>query len=297
MRTSVDACPELEVIAAYLDGRLSERERAQVAAHVAGCETCYFVFTEAAQVRASNAPRQAVQHPTAGPTGSRWHWSPKIVWPSTAALAAAAALVLVATGVIPTRPAGSQELHALVAAVGSDRMFEPRLTGGFTYGPVRGAVRGSERSSETISPDVRIVAAQIEKQLSGKRSIQALRALAVAHLMTGNVARAVPVLEEAASQPGASADVLSDLCAAYLVRAERDGQPQDVARALTMADRAIALNPSLAEARFNRAYALERLSLRDAAKRAWAEYMQLDVQSGWAVEARLHFQQLSRERF
>jgi anti-sigma factor RsiW len=56
-KSSVDACPDLETLAGYLDGRLTERERADIAAHVAGCETCYFVFTEAAQTRASDRAR------------------------------------------------------------------------------------------------------------------------------------------------------------------------------------------------------------------------------------------------
>lgn len=44
-----DTCPPLEDIAAFLDGRLSEGERARVVAHLTDCEACYAVFTDAAR--------------------------------------------------------------------------------------------------------------------------------------------------------------------------------------------------------------------------------------------------------
>lgn len=44
-----DTCPPLEDIAALLDGKLSEGERARVVAHLTDCESCYTVFTDAAR--------------------------------------------------------------------------------------------------------------------------------------------------------------------------------------------------------------------------------------------------------
>lgn len=44
-----ETCPPLEDIAAFLDGKLSERERARVVAHLADCESCYAVFAGAAR--------------------------------------------------------------------------------------------------------------------------------------------------------------------------------------------------------------------------------------------------------
>src|SRR5262249_29513308 len=54
------------------------------------------------------------------------------------------------------------------------------------------------------------------------------------------------------------------------------------------ADRAVKRDRRLAEAWFNRAYALERLSLVDQARQAWQDYLKIDNQSGWATEAREH---------
>ena len=43
-------CPDLETIAAYLDDRLAARDRGTVTEHLSSCESCYFVFSEAAEV-------------------------------------------------------------------------------------------------------------------------------------------------------------------------------------------------------------------------------------------------------
>jgi CHAT domain-containing protein/tetratricopeptide (TPR) repeat protein len=193
----------------------------------------------------------------------------------------AAALVVAVTG--PWR-SSSRDLQALVAAVGTDRTFEPRLTGGFAYGPVK-ATRGAAADA---APDVRMAAAQIDKDAVGHRTPDMLRTLGISHLITGDIERGIAALQEAADRPSPSAQVLSDLSAAYLVRASLDRQPQDFTKALEYADRAVKADPRLAEALFNRAYALERLSLADDARQAWQEYLKIDPHSGWADEANAH---------
>src|SRR5438034_264436 len=47
---------------------------------------------------------------------------------------------------------------------------------------------------------------------------------------------------------------------------------------------------------FNRALALERLHLVDAARKAWGDYLQRDSSSGWADEARQHLEALPKAR-
>jgi DNA-binding phage protein len=49
MNAVTDTCPPLEDLAAFLDGKLSEGERARVVAHLADCESCYAVFAGAAR--------------------------------------------------------------------------------------------------------------------------------------------------------------------------------------------------------------------------------------------------------
>ena len=292
-KSSVDACPDLETLAGYLDGRLTESERADIAAHVAGCETCYFVFTEAAQTRASDRARaetdaSASPEPVSAAT-PKWWMTPKVTWSSATGLAAAAALVVaIGTGFLRSGRGDSAELRALVVAVGTDRTIEARITGGFAYGPVRAPVRSGEQpTAASGSPDIRIAAARIEKEATAHRSPQTLHRLGIAYLVTGDIFRAVNVLEESAGE-STDARVLSDLAAAYLARARQTNDPQDLMKALSTVERALGADARLAEAWFNRAEALERMGLAAQALEAWQQYLQIDAKTAWASEARLH---------
>jgi tetratricopeptide (TPR) repeat protein len=291
MKPAIGDCPDLESIAAYVDGRLSGRARARMMQHLASCEDCYFVFSEAAQTRPHPSTRVSF-----GLRWRTWFGRPKAMWPASvgAALATAASVWLLVHYDVPGRWQSSQpsELQALVAAVGSERMIEPRLTGGFAFGPLRGPVRAGTPLVETVSPDVRIAAARIEKEALAHRTPRTLKTLGIAYLVMGDIDRAMPVLEDAADQAGPDAQILSDLSAAYLARAARGNQPQDLAEALAAADRAVNADATLAEASFNRALALERLSHRDRARQAWLDYLKLDDRSQWAGEARVHLRAL-----
>jgi hypothetical protein len=183
MKVNGGECPSLETIGAFVDGRLKEREREVIADHVASCETCYFVFSEAARTRVSAAP--AVSNvPTLVPRQS-WRW--------VAGLAAAAVVVLAVNVYRPFGPGADQRaLEELVAAVGTARTFEARLTGGFAYAPVRGPVRGASDTA-SLPPDVRIEIAEIEKAFASQPIA------ATAALIGGDVSQAVSILEAAAA--------------------------------------------------------------------------------------------------
>jgi tetratricopeptide (TPR) repeat protein len=289
MTQHADDCPDPETIGAYLEGRLSGPERARITEHLSTCDACYFAFTEAAQTH----PAEAGEKP------SWWHaWlvRPNIVWSSAAALATAAALVIaIGTGGFGLwRSTQPPELRALVAAVGTDRTVEARLSGGFAYGPLRAPVRAGEASGTPVSPDVRIAAAQIEKVANASRTPRNLAALGVALLVTGRPADAVNALENATRDAPDDGRLWSDLSAAYLSRAKRGGSADDLVKAVDAADLATRLAPSMNEGWFNRALAIEQIGgLRDEAKKAWQLYLDLDPDSEWGAEARRHLTTLS----
>jgi tetratricopeptide (TPR) repeat protein len=286
IKRDVNGCPELEVIAAFLDRRLDDTDRAEVAGHLSSCESCYFAFSEAAQIK-----------PVLAKVASRpsWWTNNRILWSSAAAgLAAAATVVLAITGALPLGRSSAPELTTLVAAVGTDRTIEPRLTGGFAHGPLRGALRSSETTGMNLSPDVRIAAAEIEKTTGGRQSAGAKQARGIASLIVGDIDRAVATLEEAAAQSPSNARILNDLAAAYLVRGQRSGQSEDLSKALASVNRALNADRSLQEAWFNRAYALERLSMTKEARDAWQAYLAIDDRSGWADEARVHLRAVAQ---
>ena len=124
----------------------------------------------------------------------------------------------------------------LVTAVGTARTFEPRLTGGFAYAPVRGPVRGANDAAN-LSPDVRIAIAEIEKQHAAK-PVAATAAIVSRRRRTARSASSKPSRGCARTTRRSSAT----LSAAYLARAERTNSDEDASRALAAANRALEID-------------------------------------------------------
>lgn len=91
------------------------------------------------------------------------------------------------------------------------------------------------------------------------------------------------------------AEVLTQLAAAYYIRAQRKDQPADFVRALDAADAAVALAPSSAPARFNRALTEEALGFTADAIASW-DILRRGAPDGWTTEAAEHWQRLTTTR-
>jgi len=276
MKVNGGTCPSLETIGAFVDGRLMERERETIADHLASCEACYFVFSEAARTRV-----------TAQAKGEVVQFTPRrMTWKVAMSGLAAAAVIVLAVNLWGPRGNGDQQaLDQLVAAVGTARTFDARLTGGFAYAPVR-AFRGSNDTAN-LSPDVRIAIAEIEKQHAAEPIA------ATAALVSGDPNRAISILEAASKANPNDAKILSDLSAAYLTQASLTNSTENASRALAMANRALEIDRLMPEAMFNRALALQTIGQIDDARAAWQAYLTIDDRSGWADEARAHLRILS----
>ncbi len=119
-------------------------------------------------------------------------------------------------------------------------------------------------------------------------------ALAFLRLVSGHAARAIELGQQALAggpQPP-DAVLLTDLGAAYLALASAE-DPILYARALKVLNQALEARPRLLAARFDRALALEGLTLDRQARRAWQDYLAADARSGWAQEARAHLRTLA----
>jgi CHAT domain-containing protein len=118
----------------------------------------------------------------------------------------------------------------------------------------------------------------------------ALHATALIDLLWGGTSRtldrSIQALHTAARLSDAPAPLLADLAGAYLLRAERMQTPGDLDRALEAAEEAFELDSANTAALYNRALALERIGLAEAADDAWRAYLRADDDSGWADEAR-----------
>lgn len=185
------------------------------------------------------------------------------------------------------------ELAELVAAVRSDRPFEPRLSGGFAYGPYRSSTR-ADRPQE-LSPDVRIAIARLEKKAAASRSDADWAALGDAYLVAGDLDRGLEFLEAAVATAVPDPTFLSDLAAAYLLVAEKRDRADLAPRAVASAEQACRLDGHLAEAAFNRALALEAIHLPGQAQVAWRTFRSLDSGSDWSREALLHLSRIDEE--
>jgi hypothetical protein len=117
--------------------------------------------------------------------------------------------------------------------------------------------------------------------------------VAVVKLIVGKPREAVEYLERDVLLLPGSGRLLSDLSASYLEWARQSGKGYLIFKALACADRALdSPNPPV-EAGFNRALALERLSLVAAAGQAWRTYLEHDHTSAWAAEAKARVKALN----
>ena len=186
-------------------------------------------------------------------------------------------------------PLADPQLRALDDAQASSetRITEGRIAGLTRHRPFT-AIAPAPATTRPVPIPVRLAVARMERVGNASVQTEDRRLRAVAALALGDVQRAVSQLEDLTAEPLQDARVHSDLAAAYLARAQAHGESQDVAWAVAAAERAVRVAPRLPEALFNRALALERLHLPEAAARAWTEYLTVDATSPWSAEARGH---------
>ncbi len=281
-------CPGAETLAAYIDGRVTAAERTEIDAHLANCEDCYLMFSEAVLQQQSER--------TSGDR-SRYRWIPRMA----AGLAAAAGIFWAVESLKPSpenRPpttAVIAALNELDAAAGAYRKFEPRLTVTFTHREMEPTLRSAESPGRTASAQgdaaqkqLREAARKVEiaAKLSGAGA-EGHQALAGMYFALGQAQPAAAVLEPDAQS--SDAGLLSDLAATYLAR-RADG---DVQRALNLLEHAVVLDPNRAEAWFNLGLAAGAARQTRRAEEAWQRYLLLDSSSEWATEARWHLQKLA----
>ena len=209
-----------------------------------------------------------------------------------------AAIIASAIFVFRVRHAESSPNRRLAAAVGAHRVTRARLTGGFAYAPCDTVTPNDSLISgllcERTNPSqwrernelVKVANETRRSTVSSANNASHRHAVGLWHVVWGNTDTAIEELRAATDVEPKNARLQSDLAAALLARAEWRQDPQSILAAHTAADSAVALDPALPEARFNRAVALEWLHLRTAAIAAWSSYLEVDDRSPWADEAR-----------
>ncbi len=292
-----DACPDPEQLAAFIDGTLTPVERTQVETHLLSCADCRDVVGASVEVLSTIEPKAApapapvsVPAPVRIPAEvvpmpqgrrSRAGW-----WVGAAAALAAAAAILFAVRVQQPSSYYVPEMAELVAVRTDTRPTEARLAGGFAYAPPPPITRGAP---EARNLELTATAEKVRNAIGDRRGAEADAARGVSSLIADDIDGAIQSLERATEANSATARMFSDLAAAYLQR----GRPEDLARALSSAERALAADGALREASFNRALALERLARNAEALQAWRDYVARETDSQWAAEASRHVSRLS----
>lgn len=294
------ACPDPTMLSAYLDGKLDAAERNRVEEHISRCEDCYFVVKETALVWRQEEGSGVAEDPApVSPGASRSERGRQSTFLRGFLLPLAATLVVAAGSLalwrqLQTADSYAESVRPLVEAVGERRFVEPRLTGGFRFGPLRGARRGAE-PSEAERWSVLASAGEIKARTDKSPTPANRRALAAAEIMIDEPDGAIGRLEQLAREFPIDASVQSDLAAAYIARALRTGHEDDWRRALGAADTATRLDPALIEARYNRALVIEATSSGAEAQTAWRGYLDAagGAADGWAGEARRRLEALA----
>ncbi len=272
MNDPVSRHPGAETMAAFLEGKLAPSDVAEVAAHLSGCSECRTVTGEAAQFEQEEQQLAAKPRVLAGWRG----------W------AAAAAIAAITASIPLLRPATA--IATLIDASPREyRTVNGRLSG-FPWARLQGEARGPS-SESPADHELRSAAYKVLSRTTNDDAVEARRAAGVAYLLIDQNVDSLDKLVRAAGE-SKDAHVWNDLAAAQFTVAVREERKAVLPSALASADRAIQLDPNLAEAYFNRALIVQELGLRDAARKAWARYLELDPSSGWSNEARTRLREL-----
>ncbi len=179
-----------------------------------------------------------------------------------------------------------------------NRPLEARITQ-FNYAPfvqTRGA--GDEESD---APELRRAELLALNAADNPIAVN-LQTAARVHLAKRDFDVALRELEKARELDRQNAGILSDIGTAYLEKSKdamggTDGKSLELAaKALDYFDQAVAVNPNLKEARFNRAISLQALRAPTEARAAWRDYLNLDKDSPWAEEARQNLKALDANK-
>lgn len=272
-----------ELLAAYIDQRLSPEQRAAVEAQLAADPDSHAVLVETMKALDAEAVAKVPGVPEV-PKGR----VPTVRWAVAGGLlATAAALVLV----VWTQPDWLQRLsqddvdqrfQRLVAAVGPERYIEARLSNGFQFGPLRSASRGASEAAKQ-NPALLALDAELGPPDYDSNSARLQHFVGVTKMLIGEHDAAVLALRQASQLDPANAAILSDLAAAYLTRSRTSGTSADQSNALDAASKALAIAPTLSEAAFNRALAAELLG-SDASIAYWREAVSLTSDPEWKAE-------------
>jgi CHAT domain-containing protein len=289
---------ENELVDRYAEGSLSAEEREQFEAY----------FLRAPERREklafASALRRAARERVPAAAASRKSITRWSSFSSVYLKAAAVVIFVTALGLVVWltlgRPDNEEGNAYLRAAYKNQRLTEARVTQ-LGYAPLV-VTRGQEQAGvDELS--LRRAELQLLKNLEERPGAEAHHALGRFYLAGREFDKAVEQLEAALELEPNNARAHADFGAALLEQAgllrggAGDGRGlEKLADSLDRLNRALDLDPSLLEARFNRALCLQQMRLPGQAREAWQEYLRHDPDSPWAEEARRNLRALPEQQ-
>jgi hypothetical protein len=275
----VTNCPTAETLAAFVDGRLSESERAAVIRHMADCAECRDLVLLTTELAAVEGEPTNVVRPRFGKK-----------WIAPLVAVAAAIAVVVAVPQVRERVFGRSAKPEVIAALEAqvERQTESRLSLDLQHKEPKPRNRGGEKDAAEYRALNALNKAALRVESDPTPENRHL--LGIALLLNNERDEAIEQLELAA-KGAPSAAVLNDLAAAYLER----GADDDYERALDRSNEALRIERSSA-GMWNRALALERLERYDEAITAWEQYVAAETSPAWAAEAGKRLAELRERR-
>jgi CHAT domain-containing protein/tetratricopeptide (TPR) repeat protein len=288
---------EDEVIDQYLSGELSAAERE-------GFERNFLSTPERVRkLKFARALRDYVS--TAAPANERDKEGRgrvssffRALFASPVRAAVVTAVVLVGCSLLAwwvyvgSNPEVNRGLSALRAAYRERRPVEARITG-LDYAPWYVTRDGSAPAADTTSLDrAERYLLDAEQEHPGPSSQHALGKL---YLAEHKYEQAVVMFERALKADERNARLHNDLGVALFEKGKGE-DIESLARGVEHFDRAVELDDSLLEARFNRALAYQQMLLPRQAEESWNEYLRRDSNSPWAEEARRNLKLLRESK-
>ncbi|HEY0139404.1 MAG TPA: CHAT domain-containing protein [Thermoanaerobaculia bacterium] len=260
------------------EGRLARAEMPEVLEHLDSCVDCTEQLEMANEVLADEMKR-TVRPP------QQWRW-----WTTLAAAAILAVAGVVAYYGLQRNDSGIAQLVAL--APQSQRLVEPRLSGGFAWAEYRGPDRATGDDDDSAKMKLVGAAGEAKERAARDDSAGAQHTAGVAMLLVDRSDEAIRALKLTTERAPDDPAAWSDLAAAQYAAAVRLRRSSLFPEALASADAALRIDPKHPEALFNRALILQRIGLRDAAREAWQAYLNVDGSSQWATEAQRYLKEI-----
>lgn len=279
------------VVQEYADGKLTQPQRANF-------EKCFLISDENRQkVRFARALRKYVDDAEEYEDFKKkasFFESLKAFLLSPVPITAAVIIILGIGGFWFWKSYSSNSSDSLIAlneAFRAERPFEARISD-FGYAAPRNT-RGDDNENKVDKIQLDRAARTALQDVSENASAKNLHALGLVYLTEKKFDQAIEQLEKASKAAPDNAKFHNDLGVAFMEKAKTQEENFEyLDRSIKEFEKAIELSSSLNEAYFNKALAIQLVPSQEAAKQAWREYLKIDPNSQWSIEAERNLQKL-----